>query len=114
MRRGRCENLHGGDGAVEPKRRQSLGPAAKLKQQLADAEKRLVTLTTRNDQLERESADYAQRTYLWRTTYQTWQSFLGLRPEIRRNWDRFLQTDWAIGEMAPTVLNNPNWPLIDR
>jgi hypothetical protein len=61
-----------------------------LQKKLADIEKTLLTLKARNDDLERESAGVAERTFSLRSTDAAWRDFVRLHPAIKAQWDRHL------------------------
>ena len=87
------------------------GENEKLKKQLADLTAHAKTLETRNADLEREAADYAQNTYNLRSTQAAWQAFIRLHPDTRAEWDRYLRGAAPMAPDAAAQIFDRNWPL---
>lgn len=75
----------------------------KLKAQLAEQEKDL-------QQLRREKAAFAQRTFFLRSHYAAWRTFIERYPEMMQRWKQFMQSEPLFVPPSPE-LYDPEWPL---
>jgi septal ring factor EnvC (AmiA/AmiB activator) len=83
----------------------------KLAAHVAELEKQLQTQNTQLEDLQRQVADFAERTFFLRSHYQAWQRFIAATPAIKAQWDFFMQSTVAIGANQPAIFMDPQWPL---
>jgi uncharacterized protein HemX len=80
--------------------------AARVEQQ----EKELQNDTNQIADLQRQVADYQEKTYFLRIYYNAWNQFIAAEPDIRRQWDFFMNT--ALPAPTPqSPFYDPDWPL---
>jgi len=84
---------------------------AELAARVADLEKQLQSANSQNDQLKRQSADYADKTYFLRSYYAAWLQFLSTRPSMRLEWDMFLNTAVPVTPDGAAPFIDADWPL---
>jgi septal ring factor EnvC (AmiA/AmiB activator) len=87
---------------------------AELSAQVADLQKQLQTVNTQNDQLKRQVADFADRTFYLRTYYSAWLQFLATRPQLKVDWDLFLNAAVPLTPETQPPFVDPEWPLSDK
>ncbi len=82
----------------------------KLKANVADLGKQLADVRSQLDKLREEQAQWAEKTYFYRSYYSAWKSFIGRYPKIQAHWELYLEgkpdpasdkTDWI----------DADWPL---
>lgn len=96
-----------------------------LRQQLKDAQDRKNELAVENEKLKakiaeqekeveearRERAKYAERTFLLRSHYAAWETFIQRYPGLMTRWKLFIQQDpLSVPHDFPELLD-PEWPL---
>jgi septal ring factor EnvC (AmiA/AmiB activator) len=84
---------------------------AELSARVDDLEKQLQEANAQNDQLKRQTADFADRTYFLRTYYAAWLQFIATRPSLKVDWDIYLNTLAPLGASGPIPFTDPEWPL---
>jgi chromosome segregation ATPase len=83
----------------------------KLAAHVTELEKQLQAQNAQLDDLKRQSAGFAQRTFFLRSQYSAWKQFLTASPAIRTQWEFFMRSVEAIGAEQPAIFMDPQWPL---
>jgi septal ring factor EnvC (AmiA/AmiB activator) len=88
----------------------------KLTHQVAALEKTLGEQTAELNELKRQSAAFADKTFFLRTYYAAWEQFIAIHPAIKTQWDFFLANlvPLSAPAPAPTPFMDPDWPLSAR
>jgi hypothetical protein len=84
---------------------------AELSARVDDLQKQLQDANTLNDQLKRQTADFADRNYFLRTFYAAWFQFISTRPALKVDWDLYLNTTAPLGAGGLSPFEDPEWPL---
>ncbi|MGA3066537.1 MAG: hypothetical protein ABSF29_06790 [Tepidisphaeraceae bacterium] len=84
---------------------------AELAARVADLEKQLQAANAQNDQLKRQTADFADKTYFLRSYYAAWLEFVSTRPKTKIDWDIFLNSDVPLTPANQVPFIDPEWPL---
>ena len=82
-----------------------------LAKQVAGLQKQLETVTKDRDELARQAATFAEKTYNLRSYYATWQEFLKRYPALNAKWKVFLESDLLKDGNEAPVLVEPEWPF---
>ena len=82
-----------------------------LVKQVAELQKQLEVVTKDRDELARQAATYAEKTYNLRSSYAAWQEFLKRYPSLHAKWKVFLDAELLkMGNDAPALVE-PEWPF---
>jgi predicted nuclease with TOPRIM domain len=82
-----------------------------LNKQIAELQKQLDAVTRERDELQRQAATYAEKTYNLRSYYAAWQEFVKRYPSLQVKWKVFLETELLkTGNEAPSLVE-PSWPF---
>jgi septal ring factor EnvC (AmiA/AmiB activator) len=82
----------------------------KLNAKMADLQKQLDAAKARVDEVNRESAEYAERTFFLRSHYAAWREFIRRYPKLEAEWRVFLEGGTLGPERLKSVID-PDWPL---
>lgn len=96
---------------AQDRKNELAGENDKLVRRLADADKKIKALEARNAELERDAAEFAEKTYTYRSTQAAWRVFLGQNAETRAKWNKYL-SGGAAGEGEQTWLDRA-WPFTE-
>jgi septal ring factor EnvC (AmiA/AmiB activator) len=83
----------------------------KLTARVAELEKQAQASGAQIDELKRQVADFSDRTFFLRSSYAAWQQFLANKPDVRMQWQFFLQSSAPTEPMQGPVFMDPEWPL---
>jgi len=100
--------------AAQDRRAELAAENQKLTARIAELEKQLQPTATQNDQLRRQAADAAERSFFLRTYYAAWTQFNSTHPDVKLQWDLFLNRSTLLGSGQQTPIFDPQWPLSDR
>jgi predicted nuclease with TOPRIM domain len=82
-----------------------------LAKQMGELQKQLDVVTKDRDELARQAATYAEKTYNLRASYAAWQEFLKRYPSLHAKWRMFLDAELLkAGNEAPSLVE-PEWPF---
>jgi septal ring factor EnvC (AmiA/AmiB activator) len=90
------------------------GLAAKneeLTKQVESLSKQLGEVMKERDELARQAAAYAERTYDLRSNLAAWQEFMKRYPTLHARWKVFLETELLKSPTEPPSLAEPTWPF---
>jgi predicted nuclease with TOPRIM domain len=82
-----------------------------LSKQVADLQKQLDAVGKERDELQRQAATYAEKTYTLRSYYAAWQEFLKRYPTLAAKWRVFLDTELLKTGNDVPALAEPEWPF---
>lgn len=83
----------------------------KLTARVAELEKQAQASGAQIDELKRQVADFSDRTFFLRSSYAAWQQFLANKPDVRMQWQFFLQSSAPPEPVQGPVFMDPEWPL---
>ncbi len=83
----------------------------KLAAHVAELEKQLQAQAAQLDELKRQAAAFADRTFFLRSHYEAWKHFVGASPAIRVQWEFFMRSVEEVGAEQPAIFMDPQWPL---
>ena len=82
----------------------------KLNAKLVDLQKQLDAMKARDDELNRQAAGYAEKTFVMRSQYAAWQEFIHRYPKLEQAWKMYLSGDTLPpGELSAYI--DKDWPL---
>jgi predicted nuclease with TOPRIM domain len=82
-----------------------------LTKQVADLQKQLEVVAKDREELARQNAANAEKTFTLRANYAAWQEFLKRYPSLNARWKAFMETDLLkAGQEAPSLME-PGWPF---
>jgi hypothetical protein len=84
---------------------------AELAATVADLQKQLQAANALNDQLRRQTIDFADKTYFLRSYYAAWLQFVATRPTVKVDWDLFLNNAMPLTPASEAPFIDPEWPL---
>jgi predicted nuclease with TOPRIM domain len=82
-----------------------------LAKQVADLQKQLEAVTRERDELSRQAATYAEKTFNLRAYYAAWQEFLRKYPALAAKWKVFLDGELLKAPNDAPALAEPAWPF---
>lgn len=80
-----------------------------LRARVADVEKQLAAARGQAEDLQRQAAEWAERTYFYRAHYAAWRQFIRNRPALMAEWDVLLE-GWDVHNADATQLFTPRPP----
>ncbi|HSI33852.1 MAG: hypothetical protein ACAI43_11950 [Phycisphaerae bacterium] len=83
-----------------------------LTKQVAELQKQLEAASKERDELARQAAGHAEKTFALRANWAAWQEFLKRYPTLNARWRAFLETELLkAGPDAAPSLVDPAWPF---
>jgi septal ring factor EnvC (AmiA/AmiB activator) len=82
-----------------------------LKKQVEALQKQLSETARDRDELARQCANHAERTYQLRAAHAAWQEFVKRYPSLHARWKAFLETELLRPGNDPPALAEPDWPF---
>jgi predicted nuclease with TOPRIM domain len=82
-----------------------------LTKQVEALSKQLGDVMKERDELARQAANYAEKTYELRANLAAWQEFIKRYPTLHARWKVFLETELLKGSNEPPALAEPTWPF---
>jgi peptidoglycan hydrolase CwlO-like protein len=82
-----------------------------LAKQVAELQKQLDAANKERDELQRQAASFAERTFTLRTQYAAWQEFIKRYPSLAARWKAFMETDLIKPDPQAPLLIEPGWPF---
>jgi predicted nuclease with TOPRIM domain len=82
-----------------------------LTKQVAELQKQLEAVSKERDELSRQAATYAERTFNLRSFYAAWQEFLKKYPALAAKWKVFLEAELLKANNDAPALPEPGWPF---
>jgi len=99
--------------AAQDRRAELAAENQKLTARIAELEKQLQAADAQNDQLRRHAADAAEHSFFLRSYYAAWTQFISTNPDVKRQWDLFLNRSMPPCLPQPAAFFDPQWPLSD-
>lgn len=82
-----------------------------LAKQVAELQKQLDATTKERDELQRQAATYAEKTFNLRSFYATWHEFMKRYPALQAKWKVFLDAELLKSNNDAPSLAEPEWPF---
>jgi predicted nuclease with TOPRIM domain len=82
-----------------------------LAKQVAELQKQLDNTTKERDELQRQAATYAEKTFNLRSFYATWHEFMKRYPTLQAKWKVFLDAELLKSNNDAPSLAEPEWPF---
>jgi hypothetical protein len=79
----------------------------------AELEKEIRFQTAQIDDLKRQTAGWAEKTYFLRTNYAAWRQFLEMNPAVRAQWTNYLERITPLSPVMEAPFFDLHWPLSD-
>ena len=83
----------------------------KLLAQVAELQKQLQIQTGQLDELKRQAAIIAERTFFLSSHYAAWTQFISANPAIKKQWELFLRMVVSVDDPQGPFFMDPDWPL---
>ena len=83
----------------------------KLLAQVAELQKQIQIQNGQLDELKRQAAIIADRTFFLSTHYAAWTQFISLNPAIKTQWELFLRMVVSVNNPQTPPFMDPDWPL---
>jgi hypothetical protein len=77
----------------------------------AELEKEIRFQTAQIEDLKRQAAGWAEKTYFLRTHYAAWAQFLSVNDSIKSQWDRYIQQLSPLTPVIEAPFFDMQWPL---
>ena len=82
-----------------------------LTKQIETLQKQLGDVMRERDDLARQAATHAERTYQLRSSLAAWQEFMKRYPTLHNRWKIFLEAELLEPANEPPALPEPAWPF---
>jgi predicted nuclease with TOPRIM domain len=82
-----------------------------LTKQVAELQKQLDAAGKERDELQRQAATYAEKTFQLRVHYAAWQDFMKRYPALAARWKAFMEGELLRPANEAPALAEPGWPF---
>jgi len=97
--------------AAQERKNQLAAENDQLKARAAELQKQLDAAQSQLQELQRQAAGYAEKTFYFRSYYVAWQEFLRRYPTLAARWKIFLENDHLTSPRELPDFSDPDWPM---